>query len=62
MCICRDWIATIGAWPEDFEYVDMVKVGIDLSSRLRDPNGEYRCDFIIALTHCRYYPFCAEKR
>ncbi len=32
----------------------MKKVGISLSQRLRDPDGEYKCDIIIALTHSRY--------
>lgn len=31
----------------------MTEAGIDLSERLRDPQGEYRCDLIIALTHSR---------
>lgn len=33
--------------------MDMVETGINLSMRLRDPRGEYRCDLIIALTHSR---------
>jgi hypothetical protein len=32
---------------------DMAEVGKDLSKRLRDPEGEYKCDLIIALTHSR---------
>jgi hypothetical protein len=32
----------------------MEVVGRDLSTRLRDPEGEYKCDLIIALTHSRY--------
>jgi len=31
----------------------MKEIGLELSTRLRDPDGDYRCDFIIALTHCR---------
>lgn len=50
----REWIGTVSAWPENFEYRNMVEVGMDLSRRLRDPNGEYKCDVVIALTHARY--------
>lgn len=50
----REWIATITGWPENFEYDDMEEVGKRLSVKLRDPDGEYYCDFIIALTHSRY--------
>jgi hypothetical protein len=49
----REWIGTVSSWPQNFEYRDMAIVGKDLSRRLRDPNGEYKCDFIIALTHAR---------
>ncbi|KAJ7582554.1 Metallo-dependent phosphatase-like protein [Mycena floridula] len=49
----REWIGTVATWPETFEYRDMKETGLDLSQRLRDPNGEHRCDFIIALTHSR---------
>jgi hypothetical protein len=31
----------------------MTETGIDLSKRLRDPNGEFKVDVIIALTHSR---------
>lgn len=31
----------------------MREVGLELSQKLRDPNGEYRVDIIIALTHSR---------
>lgn len=31
----------------------MAEVGIELSKRLRDPDGEFKCDLIIALTHAR---------
>lgn len=31
----------------------MVEAGRDLSNRLRDLDGEYKCDIIIALTHAR---------
>ncbi|KAF5358493.1 hypothetical protein D9756_001737 [Leucocoprinus leucothites] len=49
----QDWIATISSWPPEFEHKDMVETGIELSKLLRDPSGEYRCDIILALTHCR---------
>lgn len=51
--IGRGWIETVATWPEEFVYMDMVETGIDLSNRLRDPLGDYRCDLIIALTHSR---------
>ncbi|KAK0197572.1 Metallo-dependent phosphatase-like protein [Armillaria mellea] len=49
----KEWIGTVSMWPPQFEYRDMKKVGISLSQRLRDPDGEYKCDIIIALTHSR---------
>ncbi|KAJ8514906.1 hypothetical protein ONZ45_g7602 [Pleurotus djamor] len=49
----KEWIATITGWPKNFEYQDMVKVGTDLSTRLRNPAGPHKCDLVIALTHCR---------
>ncbi len=52
----REWIATVSTWPSNFKYKDMAQVAIDLSKRLRDPEGEHKCDIIIALTHAR----CAE--
>ncbi|EJD02121.1 Metallo-dependent phosphatase [Fomitiporia mediterranea MF3/22] len=48
-----EWITTVPAWPSNFKYRDMVEVALDLSKRLRDPQGEYKCDLIIALTHSR---------
>ncbi|EPQ58734.1 hypothetical protein GLOTRDRAFT_104166 [Gloeophyllum trabeum ATCC 11539] len=50
----KEWIGTISSWPQNFQYKDMTEVGMSLSCRLRDPEGEYKCDFIIALTHARY--------
>lgn len=50
---CREWIGTVSAWPPEFEYKDMATVGKNLSKRLRDSDGEYKCDIIIALTHAR---------
>ncbi|CAL1704058.1 unnamed protein product [Somion occarium] len=49
----KEWIGTVSSWPPSFEYRDVTEVGLDLSKRLRDPEGEYRCDIIIALTHAR---------
>ncbi|KAF5387159.1 hypothetical protein D9615_001693 [Tricholomella constricta] len=49
----REWIGTVATWPSNFTYRDMAETGLDLSRRLRDPEGGYRCDFIIALTHSR---------
>ncbi|KAL5490069.1 hypothetical protein ACEPAI_4902 [Sanghuangporus weigelae] len=49
-----EWITTVPAWPTNFKYKDMVQVALDLSKRLRDPQGEYRCDLVIALTHSRW--------
>ena len=43
----------MSSWPANFEYRDMEEVGIELSKRLRDPEGEFKCDIIIALTHSR---------
>lgn len=31
----------------------MKEVALELSRLLRDPDGEYKCDLIIALTHAR---------
>jgi 5'-nucleotidase len=49
----REWIATVSSWPSNFKYKDVVGVGMDLSKRLRDPDGQHKCDIIIALTHAR---------
>ena len=49
----REWITTVPSWPPEFVYKPMKEIGLKLSKLLRDPDGEYRCDFIIALTHCR---------
>ncbi|KAF9036929.1 Metallo-dependent phosphatase [Hymenopellis radicata] len=49
----KEWIGTVATWPTEFEYQDMKEIGLDLSRRLRDPQGEYKCDLIIALTHSR---------
>ncbi|KZT26337.1 Metallo-dependent phosphatase [Neolentinus lepideus HHB14362 ss-1] len=50
----REWIGTVSSWPQTFMFHDMAEAGMSLSRRLRDPKGEYKCDFIIALTHSRY--------
>ncbi|KAL1746984.1 Metallo-dependent phosphatase-like protein [Schizophyllum fasciatum] len=49
----KEWIGTVATWPPNFEHRDMAKTGIELSQRLRDPQGEHRCDLILALTHSR---------
>ncbi|KZP23681.1 Metallo-dependent phosphatase [Athelia psychrophila] len=49
----KEWIGTVSAWPANFEYRDMAETGKALSKKLRDPEGEYKCDLIIALTHAR---------
>ncbi|TFL07384.1 Metallo-dependent phosphatase [Pterulicium gracile] len=49
----KDWISTVSSWPQNFVYKDMAETGLQLSKDLRDPEGEHRCDLIIALTHCR---------
>ncbi|KAF8636482.1 hypothetical protein AX17_003297 [Amanita inopinata Kibby_2008] len=49
----EDWIATVASWPTNFVFKDMYHAGMNLSRRLRDPEGEYKCDIIIALTHSR---------
>lgn len=53
MVITRAWIATISSWPPSFKFKSMVDTGKELSEMLRNPDGDYRCDLIIALTHCR---------
>ncbi|KZV84073.1 Metallo-dependent phosphatase [Exidia glandulosa HHB12029] len=49
----EEWIATINAWPSNFQWRKMEEVGIELSKKLRDPKGEHKCDILIALTHAR---------
>ncbi|TBU28887.1 Metallo-dependent phosphatase [Dichomitus squalens] len=49
----KEWIATVSTWPSNFKYKDMAEVAIDLSKRLRDPEGEHKCEVVIALTHAR---------
>ncbi|KAL0947321.1 hypothetical protein HGRIS_013440 [Hohenbuehelia grisea] len=49
----KEWIGTVATWPPNFVYKDMAEAGLDLSRRLRDPQGEYKCDLIVALTHAR---------
>ncbi|KAI8998871.1 Metallo-dependent phosphatase [Trametes punicea] len=49
----KEWIATVSTWPPNFEYKDMAEVALDLSKRLRDPEGEHKCHIVIALTHSR---------
>ncbi|KAI0085451.1 Metallo-dependent phosphatase [Irpex rosettiformis] len=49
----KEWIATVSSWPSEFKYQDVAEIGLQLSKKLRDPDGEYKCDIIIALTHAR---------
>ncbi|KAH7910160.1 Metallo-dependent phosphatase-like protein [Hygrophoropsis aurantiaca] len=49
----KEWITTVASWPPNFKYMDMVDVGRALSTLLRDPEGQHKCDLIIALTHAR---------
>lgn len=49
----EDWIATVPSWPRNFKFRSMAETGLELSEILRKPDGEYRCDLIIALTHSR---------
>lgn len=49
----EDWIATVNAWPPNFKWRSMEEVGLQLSEKLRDSRGDYKCDIIIALTHAR---------
>ncbi|KAI0683632.1 Metallo-dependent phosphatase [Cytidiella melzeri] len=49
----KEWIATVSSWPPEFKYRDVTEVGMELSKKLRDPNGEHKCDIIVALTHAR---------
>ncbi|TRM59377.1 Metallo-dependent phosphatase-like protein [Schizophyllum amplum] len=49
----KEWIGTVAAWPANFVYKDMAEVGLDLSRKLRDPDGEHKCDIVLALTHAR---------
>lgn len=49
----ENWIATVSSWPQNFKFKSMSDTGRELSEMLRNPDGEYRCDLIIALSHCR---------
>ncbi|KAF8969879.1 Metallo-dependent phosphatase [Flammula alnicola] len=49
----KEWIATVSSWPPEFVYKSMKDTGLALSKLLRDPDGEHRCDLVIALTHSR---------
>ena len=41
------------SWPEYFKYRPMKDVAFEISRELRDPNGPWKVDIIVALTHCR---------
>lgn len=49
----KEWIETIPSFPPELTYYDFVQVAQDLSRQLRDPNGPYQVDLVIALTHMR---------
>ncbi|CAG8554798.1 1270_t:CDS:2 [Cetraspora pellucida] len=49
----KEWLETIPNLPSNLLYKDFVSTGKELSTQLRDPNGPYAVDLIIALTHCR---------
>lgn len=40
-------------FPPELTYYDFIEVAQDLSRQLRDPNGAYKVDLVIALTHMR---------
>ncbi|CAG8649887.1 5151_t:CDS:2 [Funneliformis caledonium] len=39
--------------PPTLQYKDFIAVGKELAAKLRDPNGDYAVDLVIALTHSR---------
>ncbi|KAF0455054.1 Metallo-dependent phosphatase [Gigaspora margarita] len=49
----KDWLDTIPNLPPNLKHKDYVSAGKELIAQLRDPNGPYAVDLIIALTHCR---------
>ncbi|KAI9286286.1 Metallo-dependent phosphatase-like protein [Umbelopsis sp. AD052] len=49
----KEWIDTIPSFPPELEYHDFVEVAKEMSSKLRDPNGEDHVDLVVALTHMR---------
>ncbi|KAF8509902.1 Metallo-dependent phosphatase-like protein [Gautieria morchelliformis] len=49
----KEWIETVSSWPPNFKYRDMTEVGVSLSKALRDVDGKWACDIVIALTHSR---------
>jgi 5'-nucleotidase len=49
----REWIATIPSFPPELEYHDFITAAKQLSAELRDPDGPYKVDLVIALTHMR---------
>ncbi|KAI5124075.1 hypothetical protein M0805_003902 [Coniferiporia weirii] len=57
----KEWIATVSSWPPNFQYKDMAEVALKLSEHLRNPQGEQRCDIIIALTHARFTHYIVLK-
>ncbi|CAO3601047.1 unnamed protein product [Absidia cylindrospora] len=49
----KEWIQTIPSFPSDLLYHDFCQVAQDLSTMLRDPQGPYKVDLVLALTHMR---------
>ena len=49
----RERIATVSSWASNFQYWGMKDVALELSRRSRDPDGEHKCDLVIAPTHTR---------
>ncbi|KAI8088877.1 Metallo-dependent phosphatase-like protein [Halteromyces radiatus] len=49
----EEWIQTIPSFPSDLLYHDFIQVGKELCDMLRDPEGPYKVDIVIALTHMR---------
>ncbi|ORZ07202.1 Metallo-dependent phosphatase-like protein [Absidia repens] len=49
----KEWIQTIPSFPSDLLYHDFCQVAQELSTMLRDPQGPYKVDLVLALTHMR---------
>ncbi|KAI8388837.1 Metallo-dependent phosphatase-like protein [Radiomyces spectabilis] len=49
----EEWIQTIPSFPPELVYHDFVNVGHQLAKMLKDPEGSYKVDLVIALTHMR---------
>ncbi|CAG8461109.1 11978_t:CDS:2, partial [Acaulospora morrowiae] len=49
----KEWLETIPGLPKTLQYEDFIAVGKELAIKLRDPNGPYAVDLVIALSHSR---------